>query len=215
MNKKIFNLSIMMLFSAILLSCNSKSNAQNQAAATTDSEKIQIYGIKSGYYKTEMPINESVAETWFDDFGNLQYIEIQTIGDPVKSYKIVRNNEEYYYSDYNKEGIKKQVTYTDYRTWENPSAKDLEQTGIKRMPSQMIFGKACKTYYLNDGQFPSLMCFWKGILMVKILDDGTLMSEVTDLRETAVPSNMFDIPQDIKFEDLSVQQEVSDTTKIN
>ena len=205
MNKKVLNLTFLLIFSAIMLSCSNKSNAQNQTAVT-DENKIQVYGVKSGYYKAEMPINESVAETWFDDYGRLQYIEIQTIGDPIKSYKLVRNDEEYYFSDYNKNGIKKQVTYTDYRTWENPKMQDLEKSGIRRMPSQMIFGKACKTYYVSDPQLPSVMCFWKGILMVKILDDGTVMSEVVDLRETAVPSNMFDIPQDINFEEIAAPQ---------
>ena len=105
MNKKVLNLTFLLIFSAIMLSCSNKSNAQNQTAVA-DENKIQVYGVKSGYYKAEMPINESVAETWFDDYGRLQYIEIQTIGDPIKSYKLVRNDEEYYFSDYNKNVIK-------------------------------------------------------------------------------------------------------------
>ena len=213
MNKKILIFTIVSFSLMSMSSCNNKTNAQVKATADEE-QKIQVYGVKSGYYKTEMPISESTAETWFDDFGNLQYIEIKTDGDPIKSYKLVRNDEEYYYSDYDKNGIKKKVVYTDYRTWESPSSKDLEKAGIKRMPAQMIFGRACKTYYVNDGQFPSLMCFWKGILMIKVLDDGTLMSEVVDLRETAVPSTMFDSPQDIIFTEETIPQEASDSTRL-
>ncbi len=189
------------LFSVVMLACNGKSNAQSQAAVN---DKPQIYGIKSGYYKSELPLSESIAETWFDDYGNLQYVEIQTIGDPIKSYKLVRDSVEYYYSDYNKMGLKKTVDYMDYRKWESPSVKDLEAMGMKRMPTQMIMGKACKTYFVQD-HISTMMSFWKGILMAKIFDDGSVISEVVDLRETAVPSNMFDIPQDITFEEETEQ----------
>ncbi len=189
------------LFAVVMLACNGKSNAQSQA---TVNDKPQIYGIKSGYYKSELPLSESIAETWFDDYGNLQYVEIQTIGDPIKSYKLVRDSVEYYYSDYNKMGLKKTVDYMDYRKWESPSVKDLEAMGMKRMPTQMIMGKACKTYFVQD-HISTMMSFWKGILMAKIFDDGSVISEVVDLRETAVPSNMFDIPQDITFEEETEQ----------
>ena len=71
MNKKILIFTIVSFSLISMLSCNSKTNAQVKATADEE-QKIQVYGVKSGYYKTEMPINESTAETWFDDYGNLQ-----------------------------------------------------------------------------------------------------------------------------------------------
>lgn len=196
MKKNIWLLPLI-LFATILCgsSCN-KKHKQTTEVNTTDS--IRVYGIKSGYFRTIFPLSKTNAETWFDNYGALQYVEIREQNDKYVSMKLVRGNEEYYYSTYNNEGVKKTVEYVDYRVWENPSKEEIAQLGIVKLPVKVIDGKACKVYAMNRG-ISTKMYIWNGFIMKNETQDGEVLTEIIDFREVPIPLNRFDIPSHINF----------------
>lgn len=192
MGQKFLKTTLAISFAICAVSCGAKNSDEKSG------EKIKIYGVKSGYFKTQMPVSQSVAQTWFDDYGNLQFVEMTTENDTVKSFKLVRNGEEYFYSTFDKNGMKRTVEYVDYRTWENPSEEVMKAQGMQKLPTLMMFGKACKTFFVN-GYVPNYISIWNGLVMKNMDTDGNIFSEVVELRECAVPMNMFDVPEDVEF----------------
>ncbi|MBO7316370.1 MAG: hypothetical protein J6U44_04315 [Paludibacteraceae bacterium] len=196
MKKNFWILPLILFVSVFLCSCNKKKSQTSEVASTTDS--IRVYGIKSGYFRTIYPLSKTNIETWFDKYGALQYVEIREANDKYVSMKLVRGNDEYYFSTYNNEGIKKTVEYVDYRVWENPSQEEIAQLGIIKQPVEIIDGKACKVYFINAG-LPAKMYIWNGFIMKNVTQDGDVLTEIIDFREVSVPLNRFDIPSNINF----------------
>lgn len=196
MKKNVWLLPLILFIAVFCCSSCNKKNAQTNEVVSTDS--IRVYGIKSGYYRSIFPLSKTNVETWFDNYGALQYVEIREQGDKYISMKLVRGNEEYYYSTYNNEGVKKTVEYVDYRVWENPSKEEIAQLGIIKLPVEVIDGKACKVYAINVG-LPAKMYIWNGFIMKNETQDGEVLTEIIDFREVPIPLNRFDIPSHINF----------------
>lgn len=202
MRKNVWLLPLILFTMIFCSSCN-KKNAQT--SKTTPSDSIRVYGVKSGYFQTNLPQSKTNVETWFDNYGALQYVEIREMNDKYVSMKLVRGNDEYYYSTYNNEGVKKTVEYVDYRTWENPSREEMVQLGIVKHPVEFVNGKVCKVYSINAG-LPAKMYIWNGFIMKNETQDGEVLTEIVDFREVAVPINRFDIPSHINFTEKTLDE---------
>ena len=197
--------TLFLVLSALIFCCSSCGKKSVQTSEIESTDSIRIYGIKSGYFRTIYPMSKTNVETWFDNYGALQYVEVREANDKNVSKKLVRGNDEYYYSTYDNSGIKKTVEYVDYRVWENPSKEEIEYFGLVRQPIEFIDGKACKVYLINSG-IPAKMYIWNGFIMKNVTQDGDVLTEIIDFREVSVPLNRFDIPSHINFAEETLEE---------
>lgn len=191
------------------------------ADAAAPAEQKGKYSLKSGIvtFDSEAMGMKMPVTLYFDDYGKkeceLITMEMEMMGTKVETRNATITKDGYVYSVdlVNKTGNKmKQVTSAaDFKNMDfsNMSNEFLEKMHMKKEGTETICGKTCDVFSIDnpDMKMKGTVAIWNSIAMKMNVDMGGLVitRNATKFEENAeVPADKFDIPADIKIEEIKL-----------
>ncbi|MCX6149550.1 MAG: hypothetical protein NTX22_03380 [Ignavibacteriales bacterium] len=219
--KTIYGLFIISLI--LFVSCN-KGNKQNEDIKSTPQAQTNIepnkrYQIKSGIITYEIANNLMKGKTtqvlYFDDYGEKEsretITEFSMMGQTIKTHKISLAKDGYFYDlDLEKKvGTKMKKIMPQGSEFDISKFSDemMKEYNITKEGSEEIAGKTCEKISMENKKMnmKGTVFNWKGITLKSDIDMGKIKVQTiaTKIEEDAsVPSPRFEIPSDIKIEDM-------------
>jgi hypothetical protein len=196
--------------------------AEGAAPATTAPQTK--YKIKSGIVTNEMdnPVGQGKITTvlYFDDYGakeaSVTKTEMKMMGMAVKTHnvEITRDGYQYKLDMEKKTGTKFKMPATTggIASFANMSAADMgsemaKEYNIRKEASQTVAGKECEVYSMDNQkrQMKGTFATYQGIPMKvdQMMGGMKITSEVVKFEENAaMPAGIFDVPADVKIEEV-------------
>ncbi len=198
---------------------NKQEGVKTEAPSSVSAATKGKYQIKSGALELKVENNmiktASTQKLYFDDYGKKErtetITEFEMMGQNIRSVGVVMNDGKFVYSfdPEKKTGTKSKFfgsnsgAQYDFESFSEEMKKDWK---LKKEGTVDILGKTCDKYSIDNekSKMKGTVCLWKGLALATDLDMGGIKMKMTAVKfdeGASVPAEMFEVPQDVKFEE--------------
>jgi len=222
--EKLFYLFSILAITFYFLSCQSDKAKETKVeqletiAADKSIPDYARYGLKSGVIEmvsSTMGMKQYIT-IYFDDYGKLITNEIKMNAFGMDTHLKTIMKDDYIYSfDVNKKvGTKGKIDSSGHQNinYLTLDKSEMEKFNIKYVGESEVLGKKCKDYIITmpEQNVEATASIWKGIALKSVAKamGMTMKIEATNIQENVkIPEEIFEIPDDIIFEEM---QEIID-----
>lgn len=229
--KKLSFLLLAVLFALAISSCGGgKSDENNNQDSTQNTEENaadenlnpdQKFGVEQGIMEFKMTTMgmSSTMEMYWRDYGkeNATITTMNMMGMNTTSHTIITNNYVYTWDNMTGMGTKVQVDMDKNNmqiNYNNLDKSMMDQYNMVEEGTDDVMGKTCKVYTMNYNGVKSKTWVYKGMALKSesTMAGVKTVLEVTKLEEgTEPPADVFEIPENIKFQDINENMDDVDT----
>lgn len=224
--KKLSIILLSVLFVFFMASCGgdkTNENGTNDSTQTNESitdedvDPSKKFGVEKGSMEFKMGtmgMQSNMEMYWRNDGKETATITtMNMMGIQTTSYTIIKSDYVYTWDDMTKMGTKVKIDMdlnNQAINYNNLDKDFMDEYNMKEEGTEEIMGKTCKVFTMNHQGVNSKTWVWKGIgLKSETTVAGIKTSlEVTKIEEgVEPPAEVFEIPEDIKFQDVNVQMD--------
>lgn len=208
--KKTFHLFFLIL---VAFACSGKKandfvyENSSVSEKTTTSSKANRYGIKSGYFVVHNSMFEDMAiTTYFDNYGAIEMIHTTMDMGMVKyeEFEIHRDGYSYKFKQGEESGTRMKWFPASAANYDAISSSDAKRYKYKEVGKEKILGRECNKFTMEIANTPMTGWVWKGIALKTMTQTmgQEFVLEVKELEEMDIPSEKFELPSGIIFNDI-------------